>query len=54
MRVEPEQIWYLKAIFVWFQIISRLKINLGKSELVSVGDVLNIEALAGIFRSKVS
>ena len=39
---------------MWFQIISRLKINLGKSELVSVRDVLNIEALAGILRSKVS
>ena len=35
-------------MFVWFQIVSGLKINLGKSELVPVGDVQNVETLAGI------
>ena len=35
-----DHIWYLRGVFVWFQAISRLKINLFKSELVPVGDVL--------------
>ena len=41
-------------MFVWFQIVSGLKINLGKSELVPVGDVQNVETLAGILRCKVA
>ncbi|XP_065637937.1 uncharacterized protein LOC136071041 [Quercus suber] len=45
--VNPEQIWHLKAMFVWFQIVSGLKLNLGKSELVLVADVQNVETLAG-------
>jgi hypothetical protein len=36
---DPEQIWHLHGVFVWFQAISGLKINLGKSEIVPVGDV---------------
>ena len=51
---DPEQIWHLKAGFVWFQIISGLKINFWKSDLVPVGDVLDVESLAGIFRCKVA
>lgn len=31
-----------------------MKINFGKSKLVLVGDALNVEALAGIFRCKVA
>lgn len=34
--------------------ISSLKINLGKSKIVLVGGVLNVEALAGILGCKVS
>lgn len=30
---------------MWFQAISDLKVNLGKSELVPNGEVLNVEAL---------
>ena len=51
---DPEQIWHLKAGFVWFQIISGLKINFWKSDLVPVGDVLDVESLAGILRCKVA
>lgn len=51
---DPEQIWHLIAGFVWFQIISGLKINLGKSDLVLVGDVFNVEVLAGILRCQVA
>ena len=41
--VDPKQIWHLKAIFI--HIIFGLKINLGKYELVPIGDVLNAESL---------
>jgi hypothetical protein len=47
--VEPEQIWHLKGIFVWFQTILGLKVNSGKSKLVLVGNVPNVEALVDIF-----
>lgn len=33
---------------MWFQAISDLKVNLGKSELVPVGEVLDVEALDSI------
>jgi hypothetical protein len=35
-------------LFTWFEAISGLKINLSKSEMVPVGQVLNIDVLAGI------
>ena len=38
---------------MWFQAISGLKINLGKSELVLVGHVPNVEVLADILGCKV-
>jgi putative flippase GtrA len=31
---DSEQAWYLRGVFIWFQAISGLKINLSKSELV--------------------
>ena len=54
MKQYPEQIWHWKAVFKWFQIITGLKINLGKYELVLVGDVPGVEALAAILRCKVA
>lgn len=33
---------------MWFQAISDLKVNLGKSELVPVGEVLDVKALDSI------
>ena len=44
---------YSKDTIVWFQFISGLKITLGKSELVPVGDVPNVDALTRVLRSKV-
>ena len=41
---ELDQLWHLKDfvyVGVWFQAVSGLKINLGKSELVLVGNVQN-------------
>jgi hypothetical protein len=48
------QIWHLRGVFIWFQAISRLKINFHKSELVPVGQLPNINELAGVLGCKVS
>ena len=45
---EPTQIANLRAILVRFEEASVLSINLGKSELVPVGVVHNLEALVGL------
>ena len=44
----PLQIVKLGCVLTWFEAISGLKINLGKSEMVPVGVVPNMENLAGI------
>ena len=31
----PDQLWHLRGVFIWFQAVSGLKINMGKSELAS-------------------
>jgi hypothetical protein len=49
-----EQAWYLRGVFIWFQAISGLKINLSKSELVPVGQVINVPELAGILGCRVA
>lgn len=36
------QLTYLKQVLVWFQIVSGLKINLSKCEIILVGEVENI------------
>ena len=46
--VEPSQIANLRAILARFEEVSGLHINLGKSELVPVGVVHNLEALVGL------
>uniref|UniRef100_A0A2N9H5P7 Reverse transcriptase domain-containing protein n=1 Tax=Fagus sylvatica TaxID=28930 RepID=A0A2N9H5P7_FAGSY len=51
---EPEQIWYLKGVFIWFQAVFGLKINLSKSELVPVGNVPDVNVLAGILGCRIS
>jgi hypothetical protein len=48
----PDQILHLGFTLTWFEAISGLKVNLGKSKLVPVGEVPNIEALAGILGCK--
>ena len=47
--VEPSQIANLRAILARFEEVSGFRINLGKSELVPVGGVHNLEALVGFF-----
>ena len=38
---------------MWFEVISRLKVNLDKSELILVGNVDNVEELASELGCKV-
>ena len=45
---EPSQIANLRAILARFEEVSGLHINLGKSELVPVGGVHNLEDLVGL------
>ena len=46
--VDPSQIVNLRAILARFEEVLGLRINLGKSELVPVGVVHNLEALVGL------
>ena len=48
------QIWHLRGVFIWFQAISGLKINLSKLELVPLGQLLNVNELASVLDCKVS
>ena len=51
---DPIQLWHLRGVFIWFQAISRLKVNLSKSELVPVGHVPNVTELARILGCRIS
>jgi hypothetical protein len=42
----------LRVVLNWFEAVSGLRINLGKSKLVPVGDVADIEDLAGLLGCK--
>uniref|UniRef100_A0A2N9G249 Reverse transcriptase domain-containing protein n=1 Tax=Fagus sylvatica TaxID=28930 RepID=A0A2N9G249_FAGSY len=53
-EADPDQLWFLRGVFIWFQAVSGLKINLSKSELVPVGHVPNVTALASILGCRVS
>lgn len=45
---DPDQLTSVCYVFTWFEAVSSLKINLGKSELVPVGEVSNMESLVDI------
>ena len=45
---EPSHIANLRAILARFEVVSGLHINLGKSKLVHVGGVHNLEAFVGL------
>jgi hypothetical protein len=38
------QLEYLRRVFTWFEVVSGLRVNLQKSEMVPVGDVPNLES----------
>ncbi|RVW78761.1 putative mitochondrial protein [Vitis vinifera] len=45
-EASEDQMVYLSCLLMWFEVISGLRINLDKSEILSVGRVENLEALA--------
>ena len=47
------QITYLSWLLIWFEVVSRLRINLENSELIPVGRVENIDDLAMKFGCRV-
>jgi hypothetical protein len=50
----PDHLRYLRGLFLCFEAVSGLKVNLAKSELVPVGNVDNVEGLAVIMGCRVS
>ena len=48
-----EQLKYLCWILMWFEVLSGLKINLNKSEIIPIGSVDNVEELASELGCKV-
>ena len=47
------QVTYLSWLLMWFKTISGLKINLDKSEVISIRRVSNVMELTAIFGCKV-
>lgn len=47
-------LFHLRAVLVWFQAAPGLRINLGKSVLIPVGEVLHAKELVGILDCRLS
>ena len=45
---DPEQLFHLRMVLSCFEAVTGLGVNMGKSEVVPVGEVLNLQQLAGI------
>ena len=48
-----EQLQYLSWTFMWFEAISRLKVNLSKTEAIPVGEGIPMETLASVLGCKI-
>ena len=48
-----ENLEFLSSVFMWFDVCLGLKMNLGKSEMIQIGNVLNLEELAKVLGCKV-
>ena len=48
-----DQLIYLSWVLFWFELSSRLKINLNKSGLIVVGEVANVQEVASLLGCKV-
>lgn len=48
------QVGYLRCVLLCFEAVSGLKVNLGKSEMIPVGSVEDIDALAQVLGCKVA
>ena len=51
--VDADQLQYLGWTFMWFEAISGLKVNLSKTEAISVGDNIPMETLALVLGCKI-
>ena len=47
-----DQLLILHMVLIWFEVVSSLKVNLGKSELVAVGAVHNFDILVAVIDCK--
>ena len=47
-----DQLLILRMVLIWFEVVSSLKVNLGKSELVVVGAVHNFELVVAVLGCK--
>ena len=52
-NAEHHQIKYLRSMFTWLEAISRLRVNLSKSEMVPVGNVPNLGELVALLGCKI-
>jgi hypothetical protein len=52
--VDPNHLRHLQCLFLCFEAISGLKVNLAKSVLVHVGHIVDVDGLAGIMGYGVS
>jgi hypothetical protein len=50
----PEQLAYLRGIFLLFEAVSGLKVNLAKPVLIPVGNIQQVDYLASILRCEVA
>ena len=48
-----EQLLYIRMVLIFFEAIIGLKVNVSKSEIVPVGEVGNLDALARVLCCKV-
>jgi hypothetical protein len=53
-KASPDQLTYLRGIFLLFEAASGLKVNLAKSVLILVGNVQHVDYLASILGCKVA
>ena len=53
-RADEEQLRNLRCLFLCFEAVSGLKINLSKSEIVPIGEVEEVDRLANIFGRRVA
>jgi hypothetical protein len=53
-EAHPEQICYVRLMLLCFEAVLGLRVNLGKSEIVAIGDVEDIGALATILGCSVA
>ena len=51
---DPDHLHYMRCLFICFEVVSGLKINLAKLELVPMGNVDNVDGLASILGCGVS